>query len=117
MNRGGGWFCAFHHFTAGASDCNAANELSRITQNRFTFENSGWKSPAAAEPNRITLSRLVPAAARNRLTKSLIVFSGIMDTLACYQLLLPPPPPELAPPQSDKTPPPPPHPPPPPPTP
>src|ERR1700733_7713321 len=113
MNKGGGCFCAFHHFTAGARDCKAANELSRITQNRFTFENSGWKSPATADPNRTTLSRLAPAAARSRLTKSLIVLSGTIFVLAGYQLLLPPPPPELPPPNPPK-PPPPPNPPPPP---
>src|ERR1022692_2325696 len=87
MNNGGGCFCEFHHFTAGAKACNEANELSRITQNRFTFENSGWKSPATADPNRITLSRFAPAAVRSRPIKSLIRFSGIIYVLAtscCY---------------------------------
>src|SRR5437879_6458230 len=115
MNSGGACFCAFHHFTAGARGCKATNELSRSTQNRFRLENSGWKSPATADPNRMTLSRFVPAAARSRLTNSLIFFSGTICVLAGYQLLLAPPPPELPPPNPPNPPPPPPPPKPPPP--
>src|SRR5499427_3154265 len=82
---------------------------------RFTFDSPSWKSPATADPKRITPSTFDPPASRTRLTNSSIVSCGIIRS-SPYQLLLAPPPPELPPPNPPK-PPPPPNPPPPPPNP
>src|SRR5581483_4062099 len=117
ITRNGGCFWPAHHFATGTSGCSAENELSRTRHSMLRFEIPGWKSSDAAEPKRITLERLSPAALRRRDSNSASLSSGMLVIFA-YQLLLAPPPPELPPPNPPKPPPPkppPPQPPPPPP--
>ena len=77
-------FCLSHHFATGATACKAAKELSRTTQKRFRFENSGWKSPAAADPNRITLTRFGPSPPRESGHKlvNLVFVNTLTGTIA-----------------------------------
>src|SRR3954471_23572755 len=65
----------------GAMAASEANEASRTKQSRFRSEYSGWNSPSAEEPYRMTLTRLAPAASRNFSTNSLSNdFSAIVSS-------------------------------------
>src|SRR5947209_3020771 len=78
---GGRCFFLRHHSMASANLVNDAYDVSRSMHSRLKSEYSGWNSPSAAEPYKITLTRLSAAAPRSFVTSSLskssltIVFS------------------------------------------
>src|SRR5437763_13559390 len=130
---GAGSFCStHHHFTTPASRPSSSTDSERKIQTTLRSECPSRKSPRAAEPNKMTHSKLLAANSFNRFTSSAslasverISASSLNSTaflrFGSFQLpfshLPDAPPPPLLPPPTTPHPPPPPHPPDPPPTP